>query len=514
MIARTIALMFTSMLACGVSAQVDLEPCLIAHYDGSALLEGQPPGPLNKFGIGVIVRGTLTGAGAPYAGPTMGEGLYDFQTLAGQALTPSPPIINEPQVLNAFGLFATSTDYGAMVSDIFGGPITPPGNVGHGAVYPLVSSSDALPTPLTVPYPYVYQFGVSLGHVGSLLLIGAPETTINGQQLQGAAYAYIRDGEDWVLEAELIGPSTNQFDRNGWSSALSADGLAMIGAIGASANSFNSNGAAFAFRRTSEGRWVYEQTLTEPFGQPGDIDFGYATAMSEDGSTAVITAPDADGQDGAAYVYHRVDEQWQFVQKVTPSNPVGSFPTYGFDVAISDDASFLAVGNSEDSEAGFSAGALYVYRRNDGTGLYDEVAKLLPPDPSFDDDFAASVDIDGDLLVAGQVIDYEDGGVGGIYVYAGVLGMDCNGNGAPDSCDIAAGTSLDNNGDGVPDECEGTPDFDGDGDVDPADLATLLAGWGACGGPPKPCPADLDFSGDVGPADLAALLAVWGTVAQ
>ena len=35
-----------------------------------------------------------------------------------------------------------------------------------------------------------------------------------------------------------------------------------------------------------------------------------------------------------------------------------------------------------------------------------------------------------------------------------VSSEDCNGNGVPDSCDVAAGTSLDANGDGVPDECQ------------------------------------------------------------
>ena len=54
----------------------------------------------------------------------------------------------------------------------------------------------------------------------------------------------------------------------------------------------------------------------------------------------------------------------------------------------------------------------------------------------------------------------------------------------------------------------GTPpasDLDGDGDVDSADLAELLASWGPCLG----CPADLDGDGDVDSADLAELLSDW-----
>ncbi len=50
------------------------------------------------------------------------------------------------------------------------------------------------------------------------------------------------------------------------------------------------------------------------------------------------------------------------------------------------------------------------------------------------------------------------------------------------------------------------PDFDGDGDVNAADLAELLADWGPCPG----CAADFDDDGDVDAAELAELLSAWG----
>ena len=51
-----------------------------------------------------------------------------------------------------------------------------------------------------------------------------------------------------------------------------------------------------------------------------------------------------------------------------------------------------------------------------------------------------------------------------------------------------------------------TGDLTGDGAVDGADLAQLLADWG----PGPGCASDLDGSGTVDGADLAALLAFWG----
>ena len=53
---------------------------------------------------------------------------------------------------------------------------------------------------------------------------------------------------------------------------------------------------------------------------------------------------------------------------------------------------------------------------------------------------------------------------------------------------------------------EASPDLDGNGTVNGADLAILLAAWGACEG----CPADLDANGQVNGADLAVLLGAWG----
>jgi hypothetical protein len=71
---------------------------------------------------------------------------------------------------------------------------------------------------------------------------------------------------------------------------------------------------------------------------------------------------------------------------------------------------------------------------------------------------------------------------------------------------VAPPSATDANGNLVPDACEAVVgDLNGDGSVNGADLAALLASWGACSG----CAADLDGDGGVGAADLAILLAAW-----
>ena len=58
----------------------------------------------------------------------------------------------------------------------------------------------------------------------------------------------------------------------------------------------------------------------------------------------------------------------------------------------------------------------------------------------------------------------------------------------------------------IPDGCDIPGDLDGDGDVDPVDLAILLGAWGSC---PTQCPANLNGDGTIDAADLAILLGNW-----
>jgi len=58
-------------------------------------------------------------------------------------------------------------------------------------------------------------------------------------------------------------------------------------------------------------------------------------------------------------------------------------------------------------------------------------------------------------------------------------------------------------------EYQCTGDLDGNGNIDLADLARLLAHYGTTGDA-QYADGDLDGNGNVGPADLAALLAHYG----
>ena len=90
--------------------------------------------------------------------------------------------------------------------------------------------------------------------------------------------------------------------------------------------------------------------------------------------------------------------------------------------------------------------------------------------------------------------------------YSGENG-DCDGDGATDLEEIFFG-APDADGDGVPDDCPApcVGDFNGDGNVNGADLGLMIAAWGSCSG----CPEDLNGDGVVNGADLGLMIAGWG----
>jgi hypothetical protein len=335
-------------------------------------------------------------------------------------------------------------------------------------------------------------FGWSVAVDGDVILIGARDDEVNGESLAGSAYVFRYDATEWVEEAKLVDPQPEYFDLFGQS--VSIDGnVALVGAHGDGWFI----GAAFVYRYDGS-QWVFEDKLIAP--DPGVQDwFGYAVALR--GDTAVAGAIQADGQNGAAYVFRRSSEDWHSEARLSASDPVGPGPAMGASVSVSRDGNVLLIGAPYDRAMGFDAGAAHVFHKT--TGGWEETAKLIASDGGPLDQFGGGVcaDLDMGIIAATD----------SAYVFAGLSGPDCNDNGNPDTCDIFEGISDDLNANGIPDECEAIGDLDGNGVVNVRDLLALLAAWGECDDPcPPSCMGDTNFDCMVNWIDLLTLLSNWG----
>jgi hypothetical protein len=346
--------------------------------------------------------------------------------------------------------------------------------------------------------PGTSQFGKAIQAQDDRIIVGALGYSIEEAEFSGRAYIFHNRGHKWVLEGTLIDPDPQEGDIFGVDVALGSD-VALVGASGNS-GPFNLSGAAFIYRLI-DGQWQFEAELHAPDSDENE-EFGHAVMLDTGGTIAVIGAYQDDDQNGSAYVFVHERGRWEFRQKLTGSNPVGTAPNFGIVMDMSDDGNTFLIAAGSDSENGSQDGAMYVFHRQGD--LWVETAKLTDqndvPGECFGDP-----SLSGDRAAIGAPCE-----IGEVYIYAGFENIDCNTNREPDACDIFAGTSLDQNGDGIPDECPAPilGDLDGDSIVNGADLGLLLLAWGKC---PKDvfCQPDFNLDGMVDGADLGMLLLNW-----
>ncbi|MFN9028966.1 MAG: SdrD B-like domain-containing protein, partial [Betaproteobacteria bacterium] len=259
----------------------------------------------------------------------------------------------------------------------------------------------------TDAYDY-FGYTVALSADGSTLAVGAymedsAATGINGNQANnsaessGAVYVYARSGSTWSQQAYVKASNTEAGDFFSVAVALSADGNTL--AVGAmlehsaatgingnqANNSAGSSGAVYVYARS--GSTWNQQAYVKASNTDAYDYFGYAVALSADGSTlAVGAASEASAatgingnqannsaiESGAVYVYTRSGSTWNQRAYVKASN-TDAGDWFGIAVALSADGSTLAVGAYlEDSAAtgingnqannsAESCGAVYVY---------------------------------------------------------------------------------------------------------------------------------------------------------
>ncbi|HUF08955.1 MAG TPA: PQQ-binding-like beta-propeller repeat protein [Rhodothermales bacterium] len=174
----------------------------------------------------------------------------------------------------------------------------------------------------------------------------------------------------------------------------------------------------FALTRTAEAQNLSRIEAETPLA---DEQFGWATALSPDGTLLAVGAP-SPGTDetgmGAVDLYTASDNEWVHTVRVTGSDVVTG-DEFGSAVAFVQTASglYLLVGARDHDAGGVDEGAVYVFARNGDN--WNEIEKLLPPDSELGDAFGLAIDADQERVIIGAHFWNTDAGTdrGAAFVY-------------------------------------------------------------------------------------------------
>lgn len=256
------------------------------------------------------------------------------------------------------------------------------------------------------------RLGASLALRSDTALVGAPARDESGLH-SGAAYVFARSALQWTEQTKLAASDGVDGAGFGQAVALSADST-LIGAPGRDEAGAGS-GAAYVFVRDGE-QWTEQGKLVPSEGQEGS-GFGWAVAL--DGDTALIGAPrDHDNRMiDAAYVFVRDAGQWTEQQKVVPSQGPALVEGFGTAVALEGDTALIGTaGVYEEGLDQPATGAVFVFAR-DGE-QWTEQPKLVPTDPELAGEFGQAVSLYGDTaLVGAPRADWDGAPIGGVYVF-------------------------------------------------------------------------------------------------
>ena len=208
-----------------------------------------------------------------------------------------------------------------------------------------------------------------------------PDQNANTVEASGAAYVFTKPDTGWVnatQTAKLTAPALGQGDKFGISVAVDGDIIA-VGADGHDEEGKLDAGAAYLFvKPTTSNGWanwdglddngkdeLTAKLIASDFGK--DDQFGVSVAL--DGSTAVIGAarwpgdgPSDRRHSGKVYVFTKDSSgEWKTAwNEEFPWSPSDSARQDNFGASVALDGSTLVIGTPSDDDNGFDSGSAYV----------------------------------------------------------------------------------------------------------------------------------------------------------
>ncbi len=262
------------------------------------------------------------------------------------------------------------------------------------------------------------KLGWSVAVDGDTAVAGAFQHDHQGED-SGAAYVFVRKGDRWTQQAELLPSDGAAGDQAGFGQVAVDGDTVLLGALSHD-NEQPDSGAVYVFARNGTS-WTQQAKLLASDREQGD-QFGVGVALS--GDAAVIGANGdvhPDGSRGSAYIFVRNGNVWTQQAKLTgdPTLNVG-FP--GFAAANVDiDGDTVVVGAPTTDPLGRDSGTTYIFVRNGSS--WTRQAQLVASDGMAEDQFGSSNALDGDTLLIGANAGHSRIAAGSAYVFTRNAGI-------------------------------------------------------------------------------------------
>jgi hypothetical protein len=264
------------------------------------------------------------------------------------------------------------------------------------------------------------RYGACVAISGDTAVVGAPQDDLVSMVAMlpdaGRVYVYVRSGETWTLQAELVSPQVEAGAQFGKSVAIQGDTI-VVGEPYQNVSTYDDAGRAYVFQRTGT-TWSSGYALAPQTDHDSDW---FGMAVDIDGDRIVVGAPNDDTQDeglnnGRIYVYDRLTGGVWFRRTETLVDvSADQDDRLGSVVAISGTTIMTNAGDEPD--LGFKA--VLPFELVGTTWAPVDSERLSAPSPAVGDGFGGPIALEGNTVIVGSMertigtIDY----AGSAYVF-------------------------------------------------------------------------------------------------
>jgi hypothetical protein len=201
--------------------------------------------------------------------------------------------------------------------------------------------------------------GLSISENGSTVAVGAPGEEGPNVTGTGSAYVFEQTDDGWNQQTKLV-DNGDGIGRQGSTVSLSNDGgTVVVGADHEGGSNEGIVGFVAVYERSDE-RWNQTVTFAPETDDNGSIG---SLTVSDDGGTTAVGVPDGTPGEtnGSAFLFEQSDGEWKRQATVRPQDS-DTETVFGWSVAVSGDGTTTVVGAPDGSppERG-GAGVVYVF---------------------------------------------------------------------------------------------------------------------------------------------------------